>query len=144
MDTELVFRIIAGINLAIALSVSIFYRRRAAQSGEPISTQEEGPLLLNLRRILGLALWLSVFSYLVVPGWVAWAQLPLPVWIRLSGAALMVASLPSLYWVFSSLGNNVTPTVVIRKEHQYRDYMQRTGRFWPRLRARPLSGSAGG
>ena len=29
----------------------------------------------------------------------------------------MVACLPLIYWVFSSLGKNVTPTVVTRREH---------------------------
>jgi len=99
------------------MSISIFFRRRADHLGEKISTDGEGVLILNLRRIFGLALWLSALAYLLSPHWMAWARLPLSPRVRWSGAALMVLCVPLIYWVFSSLGKNVTPTVAIRKEH---------------------------
>ena len=34
----------------------------------------------------------------------------------------MLACLPLIYWLFSSLGKNVTPTVAIRKEHSLVTY----------------------
>jgi protein-S-isoprenylcysteine O-methyltransferase Ste14 len=99
------------------MSISIYYRSQAARSGEKISPIEEGPLILNLRRVLGLVFWLSIFAYLINPRWMAWASLPLPAWMRWSGAAIMATCVPLVYWVFSNLGNNVTPTVAIRREH---------------------------
>jgi protein-S-isoprenylcysteine O-methyltransferase Ste14 len=48
----------------------------------------------------------------------AWSQVELPVWLRLSGAALGMVTNGLIYWVFSSLGNNVSPTVVTRRRHQ--------------------------
>ncbi len=47
----------------------------------------------------------------------AWAHLPLPTWLRWTGGVLMVICLPLVYWLFSSLGKNITGTVAIRKEH---------------------------
>jgi protein-S-isoprenylcysteine O-methyltransferase Ste14 len=79
--------------------------------------EEEGSLILNLRRLLGLTLWLSTFVYLINPDWMAWASVPLPSWLRWLGAAMMIVCLPLIYWTFSSLGKNVTPTVVTREEH---------------------------
>lgn len=117
MNTETPYQLTAIALLGAAMSISIFFRSRAARSGEKISSREEGALILNLRRVFGLALWLSALAYLINPSWMAWASVPLPSWMRWSGAALMAACVPLVYWVFSSLGKNVTSTVAIRKEH---------------------------
>ena len=46
-----------------------------------------------------------------------WAQWNLSPIIRWSAIGVMAALVPLFYWLFSSLGNNITPTVSIRKEH---------------------------
>lgn len=117
MDMERVFQITAVVLLLSGFSVSIYYRRKANQTEDEIDVKEEGSLILNLRRILGLLLWLSAFAYLINPAWMAWSQLPLPYWLRWVGAGIMLVCVPLIYWVFSSLGKNVTPTVVTRQEH---------------------------
>jgi protein-S-isoprenylcysteine O-methyltransferase Ste14 len=99
------------------LTISIYFRSQANRSGEKVSPLEEGPMILTLRRIFGLALWLSILAYLINPRWMAWSSLPLPTWARWSGAAIMTLCVPLVYWLFSSLGKNITPTVAIRKEH---------------------------
>ncbi|HLA99387.1 MAG TPA: isoprenylcysteine carboxylmethyltransferase family protein [Anaerolineales bacterium] len=114
---EWLFRLVAGILLLSALGISVTYRHRANKSGDDISPKEEGRLILALRSIFGLAGWLSALVYLINPYWMAWAQLDLPDWARWTGAAIMAVCLPLIFWVFSSLGNNVTPTVVTRREH---------------------------
>jgi len=117
MNQETLFHIIALVTTISGFSVSVFYRRRAEQTGEEISAKEEGAIILNLRRVLGLLLWLSLLAYLINPGWMAWARMPVPMWLRWIGAGLMVIAVPLIYWVFSSLGTNVTPTVVTREAH---------------------------
>jgi protein-S-isoprenylcysteine O-methyltransferase Ste14 len=117
MNLESVFHLLAVVLLLSTVSISIYHRHKAAQTGERISTREEGSLILNLRRLFGLAGWLGALVYLINPDWMAWSSLPLPAWLRWTGAALMAVCLPLVYWVFSSLGKNVTPTVVTRKEH---------------------------
>jgi protein-S-isoprenylcysteine O-methyltransferase Ste14 len=117
MNTENMYRIAALILLLSAVSISITYRHRANKSGEAIKSEAEGRMILTLRSVFGLLGWLSAFLYLINPGWMAWAQLPLPSWMRWSGAAIIVICIPLIYWVFSSLGKNVTPTVVTRQEH---------------------------
>jgi len=120
MNNESIYQFVAIVLILATLSISIYYRSRAARSGEKISPIEEGRLILNLRRIFGLALWLSIFAYLINPRWMAWASLaslPLPDWARWLGAGLMALCVPLVYWLFSSLGKNVTSTVAIRKEH---------------------------
>lgn len=119
MNNEPVFRLLFAAGLVINLSISSFYRRRAdAQSEEDISPAEEGWLILNLRRFFGLAFWLALFLYPIRPSWLGWASVPLPDWARWGAGGLLVLVLPPLMvWLFSSLGKNVTPTVVTREKH---------------------------
>jgi protein-S-isoprenylcysteine O-methyltransferase Ste14 len=117
MNPENIYRFTGLVLLLTAMSISITFRHRAAQSKEPIKSEAEGRVILTLRSVFGLLGWLSAFLYLINPGWMAWAQLPLPSWLRWTGAAIMAICIPFIYWVFSSLGKNVTPTVVTREAH---------------------------
>ena len=117
MDSESTFRFI-GLALAlIGFAISVYHRRQAQQSGEDISDKEEGSVILGLRKVFGLTLWLSMLIYFNNPAWMAWSQLPLPGWVRWLGVALMALCVPLFYWIFRSLGKNVTKTVAIREEH---------------------------
>lgn len=118
MNQETVFRLVATVLLLSSFGISATFRRRANKSGEKISSKGEGGVILALRSILGLAGWLSALVYLLNPSWMAWASLDLPAWLRWAGAALMTFCVPMIYWVFSSLGKNVTPTVATRREHK--------------------------
>ncbi len=69
-------------------------------------------------RVFGLVLWAAVFAYLINPAWMAWSQLQLPGWLRWLGLALGLAADILSYWVFSNLGNNVSPSVATRNAHQ--------------------------
>lgn len=116
MQAENIYRFTALVLFLSGVSISIFYRSRANRSGGKVSEEEEGALILTLRRIFGLALWFSTLAYLVNPHWMAWSQFPLPAWLRWAGAGLMLLCVPMIYWVFSSLDRNVTPTVVVRDQ----------------------------
>lgn len=117
---ENTYRWMAMVIFLAGTGISIYFRRRADRNAgeERLSLKSEGiPLMLALR-LGGIALWVGVFAYLINPSWMAWSQLPLPTWLRLSGAALGIVTDGLIYWVFSSLGNNVSPTVVTRQQHQ--------------------------
>lgn len=117
MNTESSFRFI-GLALAlIGFAISVYHRRQAEQSDDEISDKEEGSLILTLRKIFGLTMWLSMAAYFINPAWMSWSQLALPLWTRWVGVALMALCIPLFYWIFSSLGTNVTKTVAIREEH---------------------------
>ena len=47
-----------------------------------------------------------------------WAALPLPTWLRWLGAAIGLAMLPLLYWVFRSIGSNISETTLTKEKHQ--------------------------
>jgi protein-S-isoprenylcysteine O-methyltransferase Ste14 len=113
------FRMIAVLLFLSAASISIYHRRKADRAGgEKISLRSEGLVLMLTLRIGGLALWAGLLAYLINPGWMAWSRVDLPEWARWAGAALGVLAVALAYWVFTSLGSNVTPTVVTRSAHK--------------------------
>lgn len=96
----------------------ILFLNKAETSGPRVSWKEEGLLIMVLLRLSGLALWLSVVLYLFNPQWMPWAGVDLPLWVRWSGVGIVALSLPLLYWLFRSIGTNITPTVAIKQGHQ--------------------------
>jgi protein-S-isoprenylcysteine O-methyltransferase Ste14 len=119
MNTEFAFRAAAiGVFLIGAL-ISTYYRRKAdRETGESISPRSEGLPIMIALRVAGLSLWAGVFAYLLNPAWMNWSQVELPSWVRWLGLILGLAADALSYWVFSNLGNNVSPSVATRSAHQ--------------------------
>jgi protein-S-isoprenylcysteine O-methyltransferase Ste14 len=117
---ERIFRTVAAVLLVSAFSISGYYRHKAERAGEERSPawQEEGLLVAVGLRSAGLALMLSMAAYILSPRRMEWSRLDLSPWLRWSGAGLGAASLPLAHWVFSSIGENITPTVTTRRDHE--------------------------
>lgn len=117
MDIEVIFRALTGLVLVSAISISVYFRRKAEREGGAMRSPEGRGLVLALR-LYGLLALLPLFGYLLNPAWVAWARWPLPEWARWLGAGLGAAVIPLVYWVFVSLGTNISPTQATRAGHQ--------------------------
>lgn len=117
MSNELLFRIIAFLLLAAALSISIYFRSSAEREGGRMRTSE-GQGLVVVLRLLGLLVLLPLFGYWVNPAWVAWARFALPAGVRWSAAFVAFATIPLFYWIFASIGNNISPTQATRENHK--------------------------
>ena len=114
MLSETFFRAALGLILLLTISVTGFHRYKAAQSGEPISRKEEGYLFAFALRFAGLSLFVVTIAYLVSPSLVQWSQMALPSTVRTIGFATGLYSSVLMYLTLSSLGKNLTDTVVIR------------------------------
>ena len=117
MTTETIFRLVTFILLAVALSISVYFRRQAEREGGQLRSRE-GQRLVVVLRLLGLFTILPLLGYLINPDWVVWARFPVPEWIRWLAAVVAVALIPVVYWIFSTIGNNISPTQVTRQNHQ--------------------------
>ena len=117
MPVDVVFRWIFFVVFLAALVISGYHRRRARQSGETIPRRAEGSTALMLRMALALLVLVSFIAYVFAPGWIAWADLGLPTWLRWGAAAIAVACLPAIWWMFVSIGNNISETVLTKRTH---------------------------
>jgi protein-S-isoprenylcysteine O-methyltransferase Ste14 len=116
MSSATPFRIALVAVIALTMAVTVYHRIQAASSGERISHKEEGYLFAAVLRLAGLGLWISTFGYLLFPANFSWASMPLPLWLRWSGVVSGLLCSPLMYWTLSSLGKNLTDTVVTRAE----------------------------
>ena len=113
-----IFRLLAAVILITGMFISGYYRRKADKiSGEKISRKVDGTALMTVIKLGGLVLWLSPFVYLINPSWMIWSKIGLPESIRWLGVGLGVLCVFGVYWLFSSIGNNITPTSATRKQH---------------------------
>ncbi len=116
---ENIFRILAGMVFFTGIGISTYFRRKADQdTGEKISRKVDGTLTMRLIQLGGLLLWFSPLIYLLNPKWMAWSKIGLMDGIRWSGVGLGVLSVLGIYWLFSSIGNGISPTSATRTEHK--------------------------
>jgi protein-S-isoprenylcysteine O-methyltransferase Ste14 len=121
MTDNLIFRLLFAILFVGTFALVAYYRRKAEPAGGQVSretarTQEGGAIYFSLR-ILGLFLWIGPFVYMIAPRLLGWASLPLPIWARWTGVLLALLIIAAASWAQSSLGSNVTKTVVTKEEH---------------------------
>ena len=116
MPNENPFRIALVVVIVLTMAVTVYHRLQAAKSGEKISRKDEGYLFATVLRLAGLVLWISTFGYLFFPAYFQWAAMPLPEWLRWFGVGTGVLWSLLMYWTLSSLGKNLTDTVVTRAE----------------------------
>lgn len=119
MTTENTFRFIIIALFSTTISISIYFRRKADNTGQDeITFEQEGKWISFFRSTFALAGFLGMFTYMIYPPAMAWAQITLPTSLRWVGIGMMGTTLPLLYWMFRNLGNNITPTVITREKHQ--------------------------
>jgi protein-S-isoprenylcysteine O-methyltransferase Ste14 len=117
MPEHTLFRLLALVYIVIAVAISASHRRRADKvGGQVLRTPNEPPVIRHTLSFGGLALLGGVIAYLAYPASMSWSMLPLPPAVRWIGVALAALTCYTTWWVFSSLGLNVTPTVVTRPE----------------------------
>ena len=196
MSADELFRWIFVAILVGFLPFGLYHRIRSNIGGEKLDRWQEGAFILFGLRLSGLPWFIGGIVWMIDPSLMAWASVPLPLWLRWCGFVLIAIWCVLFVWTFQTLGKNLTDTVVTRKEHtlittgpyryvrhpfylsfliavigggivtanwylfvtsllpfsflvartrieeeklverfgdEYRDYMAKTGRFWPRL-----------
>jgi len=117
VNQESTFRAVLGAGFLAIVMLMLYHRLRSWESKEPLDRGQEGVFILATLRPIGLAMWLAVIAYLINPEWMAWSAVPLPPWLRWSGAAVVFIGIALLAWTLRNLGVNLTDTVVTRQAH---------------------------
>lgn len=112
------YRIAILLMFVPTMVIAGYHRWQARKSGEneKFDRRQEGLLLAVVLRLVGLAMWITLVTYLVHPPAMAWASLPLPAWLRWCGAVLAAAGVALMYWTLTNLGKNLTDTVSTRRD----------------------------
>jgi len=116
MNDDRLFRLILLAGFVIFMPIGIYHRLKA-RTGEKLDRRQEGMFILIGLRLVGLAGMAGLIAYLIDPAYMAWAAVPLPVWLRWTGVGLALIAGSLLVWMFRTLGRNLTDTVVTRKQH---------------------------
>jgi protein-S-isoprenylcysteine O-methyltransferase Ste14 len=115
MSSETTFRVALVLLLIPTAAIGLYHRIRA-NSGERISHREEGYVFAAALRLAGLVLGISTLGYLFFSAPFRWATIPLPIWSRWLGFVIGASGPLLMYWTMSSLGRNLTDTVVTRAD----------------------------
>jgi len=116
MSDDQLFRLLLLVGFVLFMPIGIYHRLKA-RTGERLDRRQEGWFILVPLRLLGVTAMVAFIAYLVSPSWMAWAAVPLPVWLRWTGVALGLCGGLLLTWTLRNLGRNLTDTVVTRKHH---------------------------
>jgi protein-S-isoprenylcysteine O-methyltransferase Ste14 len=100
-----------------AIGTSSYYRLRARRSSEAIPRRREGGKFLVMRALVALLLVFPVIANVTIPQWMNWTSVVLPTWIRWIGFVAGLVTIPAVSWVLRSLGQNVSETVLTKREH---------------------------
>lgn len=116
MNPELPFRLCFGLLLLLLFVLRMTWHLRARIQDPGASSPDEGWMIRAVRWVT-LPVW-----FVVVGGWlfvdVRWLSVPLPELLRWAGAGLSVGGLVLLAVVHQHLGQNFSPYLRIRHDHQ--------------------------
>jgi protein-S-isoprenylcysteine O-methyltransferase Ste14 len=116
MGDDQIFRLILLAGFVLIVSFGIWQRIKS-HTGEKLDRRQEGLFILFTLRLSGLAGMLAIITYFINPDLIAWASIPVPLFLRWIGIGLGFFAGLLLVWTFRTLGRNLTDTVVTRKEH---------------------------
>jgi protein-S-isoprenylcysteine O-methyltransferase Ste14 len=101
-----------------AIGTSSYYRLQARRGVETIARRREGVPLLGIRVGVAALLLFPVVGCVLIPQKMVWASFPLPFWCRWLGVIIGVSTIPAIAWVLHSLGQNVSETVLTKRNHR--------------------------
>jgi protein-S-isoprenylcysteine O-methyltransferase Ste14 len=117
MGDDDIFRSILVAGMLVFMPIAIYRRVRSQATGEKLDRRQEGLLVLLTLRPLGIATMAGVIAFAISPTSMAWSSVQLPAWMRWTGVAIGTIAGVLMTWTLSSLGENLTDTVVTRKKH---------------------------
>jgi protein-S-isoprenylcysteine O-methyltransferase Ste14 len=118
VTNEQIFRWLFIALCAATFFISGYFRQKARKSSVVIPRAYEGLTCMLLRALFAVPLFLSICAYMINPDWMDWSALPLPAWLRYSGALVGFGMLLVLYWVVLTLGKNISETFLTKEGHR--------------------------
>ena len=113
---ETIFRVLLPV-LIVAFAIHRgYYVKNHSQPDEATLKKREEGLASKISGVLGLIAFISVIAFVINQGWLAFASLSLPIWLRWAGVALALAGFVLLQWAQVTLGKSWSDTPRMLKE----------------------------
>ena len=100
----------------VVMAIGIPFRIKS-RSPEKLDRMQEGLFILVALRLAGVVLWSGAIAFMIKPASMAWASLPFPASVRWIGVGIGAVTPLLFAWTLSTLGPNLTDTVVTRQSH---------------------------
>lgn len=97
--------------------IRLYYKIKANVFREPLFSREERAVFIAARAVMGVPLLLATFVHIIAPAKMAWAQFPLPSWLRILGTLSGQGALLFLIWVHRALGKNFSTSIRVKQNH---------------------------
>lgn len=110
MAEDVLFRRIAGAVVLSLFAISIYYRHRADKAGGRVKRDDEPTSIrlgLGISALMGFG---GLLLYFIWPPLLDWTLMPIPNPVRWTGAVIATVSVASTWWIFRTLGLNITRT----------------------------------
>jgi protein-S-isoprenylcysteine O-methyltransferase Ste14 len=115
---ETVIRYSLGFLVLAFFVVRAYHHRKAQREGGKIEYRESNfSLIAAIRAIGGLVLFTAMGMFFFKPEWIAWADMPFPLWLRWFGVGMGAVCVPLIWWIEASLGLNFQTTLHVREGH---------------------------
>lgn len=116
MEAEIPFRILLPILIVAFALHRGYYVKNHSQPEEVTLKKRHQGIGSRVSGVLGLLGFISVIAFVINPGWLAFASLAFPVWLRWAGVVLTLAGFALLQWAQVSLGKSWSDTPRMMKE----------------------------
>jgi len=116
MEAETIFRVtVPGMIIAFALHRGYYVKTHSKPEEATLQKREEGPVS-KVAGLLGLVGFISILIFAINPGWLAFADLNLPTWLRWAGMGAALLGFALLQWAQVTLGRSWSDTPRMMKE----------------------------
>lgn len=112
---ETPFRIILPVLILAFAAHRGYYVRKHGEERDTLKKREEG-WVSKIAGTLGMIGFIGTLLYAVNPSWLAWASLPLPLWLRWTGVGIALLGFALLQWSQNTLGKSWSDTPRMIKE----------------------------
>jgi len=110
METETIFRIILPVLIiSFAAHRGYYVKYHSKPENATLKQREEG-IVSRLAGLLGMIGFIALVAYVINPGWVSWAGLSLPQWLRWTGVGIAILGFALLHWAQVTLANSWSDT----------------------------------
>jgi protein-S-isoprenylcysteine O-methyltransferase Ste14 len=117
MDIEIISKIMLIAVYSLFSIIRVEYYRRTRKAGYKTVIEERKRYSIWLSIFICYTVF-TFFIYLLFPQTLAWAAVPLSLWLRLLGAFFALIALFWFIWIHRSLGNNLSTNLKIKESQE--------------------------